>query len=51
MNVAQKLIQTHLIHGEMKVGEEIELKIDQALCQDAAGIGHAGIRSDGFWIV
>lgn len=37
MNVAQKLIQSHLLDGEMTPGEEIALKIDQTLCQDATG--------------
>src|SRR5580692_4449090 len=37
MNVAQKLIQSHLLEGEMMPGEEIALKIDQTLCQDATG--------------
>jgi aconitate hydratase len=37
MNVAQKLIAMHLIEGEMRVGEEIGLKIDQTLTQDATG--------------
>lgn len=37
MNVAQKLIQSHLVEGSMKPGEEIALKIDQTLCQDATG--------------
>src|SRR5579872_5181753 len=37
MNVAQKLIQAHLLHGEMIAGKEIALKIDQTLCQDATG--------------
>ena len=36
-NVTQKLIESHLIEGEMKAGEEIGLKIDQALLQDATG--------------
>lgn len=36
-NVAQKLIDSHLVSGEMKPGEEIALKIDQTLCQDATG--------------
>lgn len=36
-NVAQKLIQSHLVDGEMVPGEEISLKIDQTLCQDATG--------------
>ncbi len=37
MNVTQKLIKSHLINGEMVAGEEIALKIDQTLCQDATG--------------
>src|SRR5690349_21319761 len=37
MNVAKKLIQNHLIEGDMVPGEEIALKIDQTLCQDATG--------------
>lgn len=37
MNIAQKLIQSHLIEGKMVAGEEIGLKIDQTLCQDATG--------------
>ncbi len=37
LNVAQKLIQSHLVHGEMKPGEEIGIRIDQTLTQDATG--------------
>lgn len=37
MNVAQKIIKNHLIEGEMIFGQEIALKIDQTLCQDATG--------------
>ncbi|HLS29601.1 MAG TPA: aconitate hydratase [Flavobacteriaceae bacterium] len=37
LNVTQKLIKSHLIKGEMEPGEEIGLKIDQALLQDATG--------------
>ncbi len=37
MNVTQKLIQSHLHEGEMIPGQEIALKIDQTLCQDATG--------------
>jgi len=36
-NVAQKLIEAHLVSGEMAPGEEIGLKIDQTLTQDATG--------------
>ena len=36
-NVAQKLISSHLIEGNMQAGQEIGLKIDQTLTQDATG--------------
>src|ERR671919_414447 len=36
-NVAQKLIETHLVDGEMRPGAEIALRIDQTLTQDATG--------------
>ncbi|MBQ2316423.1 MAG: aconitate hydratase [Clostridia bacterium] len=35
--IAQKIIKDHLVSGEMKVGQEISLKIDQTLTQDATG--------------
>ena len=35
--IAQKIIKNHLVCGEMKTGEEIGLKIDQTLTQDATG--------------
>jgi aconitate hydratase len=37
LNVAQKLIQSHLVQGNMQPGEEIGLRIDQTLTQDATG--------------
>ncbi|MDC3413476.1 aconitate hydratase [Aquibacillus sp. 3ASR75-11] len=37
LNVTQKLIQDHLVAGQMTPGEEIGLKIDQTLTQDATG--------------
>ena len=37
MTIAQKIIQSHLISGEMKAGSEIALRIDQTLTQDATG--------------
>ncbi|TCS85978.1 aconitase [Anseongella ginsenosidimutans] len=37
MNVSQKLISSHLLDGKMLPGEEIALKIDQTLTQDATG--------------
>ncbi len=36
-NVTQKLIESHLVEGEMTPGQEIGLKIDQTLTQDATG--------------
>jgi aconitate hydratase len=36
-NVAQKLIQNHLVEGKMSAGNEIGIKIDQTLTQDATG--------------
>jgi len=36
-NVAQKLIESHLISGSLKAGTEIAVKIDQTLTQDATG--------------
>ncbi len=37
LNVSQMLIREHLIDGELNTGEEIALKIDQTLTQDATG--------------
>jgi len=37
LNVAQKLIKSHLVKGKMEPGSEIGLKIDQTLTQDATG--------------
>ena len=36
-NLSQKLISMHLISGKMDPGNEIALKIDQVLLQDATG--------------
>ncbi|MCH9609915.1 MAG: 3-isopropylmalate dehydratase large subunit [Chlamydiales bacterium] len=36
-NLAQKLLASHLLEGEMQQGNEIALKIDQTLTQDATG--------------
>ena len=36
-NLAQKLIGSHLVQGTMVPGEEIAIKIDQTLTQDATG--------------
>ena len=35
--IAQKIIKNHILCGEMIVGEEIGLRIDQTLTQDATG--------------
>ncbi|WP_026536541.1 aconitate hydratase [Arthrobacter sp. H14] len=36
-NVAQKVISEHLVSGDMEFGNEIGLRIDQTLTQDATG--------------
>lgn len=36
-SVAYKLLESHLVDGEMKFGQEIGLKVDQTLTQDATG--------------
>ncbi len=36
-NVAQKLISSHLVEGSVAQGEEIGIRIDQTLTQDATG--------------
>ena len=35
--IAEKIIEQHLLSGEMKTGEEIGLRINQTLTQDATG--------------
>ncbi len=35
--IAQKIIESHLVSGKMEVGEDIGLRIDQTLTQDATG--------------
>ena len=37
LTIAQKIIKEHLISGEMAVGNEIAIRIDQTLTQDATG--------------
>jgi len=37
LNVSQKLINSHLVKGKMNPDEEIGIKIDQTLTQDATG--------------
>lgn len=36
-NLTQQLISSHLMHGRMRPGDEIGLRIDQTLTQDATG--------------
>jgi aconitate hydratase len=36
-NLVQKILVAHLVKGELKTGEEIAIKIDQTLTQDATG--------------
>ena len=35
--IAQKIIEAHLVSGKMAVGEDVGLRIDQTLTQDATG--------------
>lgn len=37
LNLTQKIIQAHLVEGEMVPGKEIGLRIDQTLTQDSTG--------------
>ncbi len=37
LTIAQKIIKAHMISGDMTVGQEVALKIDQTLTQDATG--------------
>ncbi|OLE26999.1 MAG: aconitate hydratase [Catenulispora sp. 13_1_20CM_3_70_7] len=37
LNLARKLIAAHLVDGEMTPGQEIALRVDQTLTQDATG--------------
>ena len=37
LTIAQKIIKNHLLNGEMVVGTDIGLRIDQTLTQDATG--------------
>ncbi|MDD5687440.1 MAG: aconitate hydratase [Elusimicrobia bacterium] len=36
-NIVQKIIEKHLLEGSIKAGEEIGIRIDQTLTQDATG--------------
>ena len=37
LTIAQKIIKAHLVDGEMIVGQDVGIKIDQTLTQDATG--------------
>ncbi len=37
LNVARKLIESHLVNGELTPGEEVSIRVDQALTHDATG--------------
>ena len=37
LTLAQKIIKAHLLSGDMTVGTDVGLKIDQTLTQDATG--------------
>ena len=37
LNITQKIIKEHLVSGEMIPGQEVGIKIDQTLTQDATG--------------
>ena len=37
LTIAQKIIKAHMLSGDMPVGSEVALKIDQTLTQDATG--------------
>lgn len=36
-NIVEKILEKHVISGQMKAGEEIAIKIDQTLTQDSTG--------------
>lgn len=37
MNLTQKILKKHLVKGEMSPGNEIQIRVDQTLTQDATG--------------
>lgn len=37
MNVTEQILRAHLVSGEPRVGEEVAIRIDQTLTQDATG--------------
>jgi len=36
-NLTRKILESHLVSGELKPGHEIAVRIDQTLLQDATG--------------
>ena len=36
-SITQKIIENHLVSGEIKAGKEVAIRIDQTLTQDATG--------------
>ena len=36
-SIAYKILENHIVSGEMKAGKAISIKIDQTLTQDATG--------------
>ncbi|MBF0567827.1 MAG: aconitate hydratase [Nitrospirae bacterium] len=37
LNIAEKIIQSHMVYGGMKVGEPVGLRVDEVYTQDATG--------------
>ncbi|MFA6930533.1 MAG: aconitate hydratase, partial [Lentisphaeria bacterium] len=37
MNIIEKIIKAHLVEGNCRPGDEVKIRIDQTLCQDATG--------------
>ena len=36
-NLVYKILKSHIVEGELKVGEPVALKIDKTLTQDSTG--------------
>lgn len=48
-DLAQRLIEYHLVSGEMQAGEEIAMRVDQTLTQDATGPRCAATHDGAGW--
>ena len=47
-NLTHKILEAHLVEGELVPGREIGIRIDHTLLQDATGtLAHAGVRGSG----